>query len=170
MPRFALLLMAMMLGACSPGDCAQPESIEPRPAGSLTSGDRAALRALDKAYAKAWLVPDAAAREQALMALFAEDVVVYPGHGTSPIDGKQRLRAFWFAEEGQPAAVEFIEHDTLAIEGSIALAAITGHSRIAFLSRGTQVAQEGHYIIHARPDDQGYWKIERMMWNARAPE
>ena len=122
MPRFALLLMAMMLGACSPEDCAQPEGVEPRPAGSLTSGDRAALRALDKAYAKAWLVPDAAAREQALMALFAEDVVVYPGHGTSPIDGKQRLRAFWFAEEGQPAAVEFIEHDTLAIEGSIALA------------------------------------------------
>ncbi|HCH96035.1 MAG TPA: hypothetical protein DFK13_14570, partial [Erythrobacter sp.] len=65
---------------------------------------------------------------------------------------------------------EFIEHDTLAIEGSIALAAITGHSRIAFFSRGTRVAQEGHYIIHARPDDQGYWKIERMMWNARAPE
>lgn len=170
MPRFALLLMAMMLGACSPGDCAQPASIEPRPAASLTSGDRAALRALDMAYAKAWLVRDAAAREQALMALFAEEAVLYPGQGAPPIIGKQRLRAFWFAEEGRPAAVEFIEHDTLAIEGSIALAAITGHSQIAFVSRGRRIAQEGHYIIHARPDDQGYWKIARMMWSARVSE
>ena len=39
-----------------------------------------------------------------------------------------------------------------------------------YTANGRRIAQEGHYIIHARPDDAGYWRIERMMWSARARE
>ena len=170
MQRFALVMAAALLGACSAQEAAVPLDSEPLHGGALTSGDRAALHALDTAYVKAWLDPDGATRSEALLSLFAPDVVIYPGRGRAPLNGIEELRAYWFAEDFSPTESEYIEHETLAVEGSVALAAITGHSKIAFVSNGRRIAQEGHYIIHARPDDAGYWRIERMMWSARARE
>ena len=73
----------------------------------------------------------------------------------------ERAGIFDIGLEGKMLAAAFF---------AAALAAITGHSKIAFVSNGRRIAQEGHYIIHARPDDAGYWRIERMMWSARARE
>ena len=84
------------------------------------------------------------------------------------LSGVEELRAFWFPEGAPPTRIEYIDHRTIDVEGSVALAAITGYSEIAFVFDGTRTAQRGHYIIHARPDAAGHWKIERMMWSARA--
>ena len=126
MQRFALVMAAALLGACSAQEAAVPLDSEPLHGGALTSGDRAALHALDTAYVKAWLDPDGATRSEALLSLFAPDVVVYPGRGRAPLNGIEELRAYWFAEDFSPTEIEYIEHETLAVEGSVALAAIIG--------------------------------------------
>ena len=47
MQRFALVMAAALLGACSAQEAAVPLDSEPLNGGALTSGDRAALHALD---------------------------------------------------------------------------------------------------------------------------
>ena len=96
--------------------------------------------------------------------------MVYPGDGAPPISGIEALHGFWFPDGLPSTEVEYFERHADAIEGSPALAAISGRSEIAFTYDGTRSVQEGQYIIHARPDEAGYWKIERMMWNSRQVE
>ena len=111
MQRFALVMAAVLLGACSAQEATVPLDSEPLNGGALTSGDRAALHALDTAYVKAWLDPDGATRSEALLSLFAPDVVVYPGRGRAPLNGIEELRAYWFAEDFSPTAIEYIGGD-----------------------------------------------------------
>ncbi|MFW2351365.1 YybH family protein [Qipengyuania sp.] len=133
----------------------------------LTAGDREALRALDHSYAKAWLKHGTAAQSEALLALFAPDAVIYPGDGGEPLSGMGEMRAFWFPEGSPPTEVEFFEREPLAIEGSPALAAVSGRSKIAFTYAGKRSVQKGYYIILSRPDEAGHWKVVRMMWSNR---
>lgn len=168
--RLLSLAAPVVLAGCSPQPAEVP--VEPEPFGrtGLTAGDREALRALDQSYAKAWLKEGAGAQADALLALFAPDAVIYPGEGREPLSGMAELRGYWFPGGAPPTEVEYFERRATAIEGSPALAAITGESAIAFTYDGTRTAQQGHYIIHARPDEVGHWKIERMMWSSRQVE
>ena len=77
MQRFALVMAAALLGACSAQEAAVPLDSEPLHGGALTSGDRAALHALDTAYVKAWLDPDGATRSEALLSLCRERLAGY---------------------------------------------------------------------------------------------
>ena len=169
---FRVLAAIAVLGlvGCSSPSTDPPARSEPSARASLTAGDREALRALDQSYGKAWREKGAKAQSEALLALFARDAVVYPGSGAPPISGTQALHDFWFPDGLPSTEVEYFERHADAIEGSPALAAISGRSEIAFTYDGTRSVQEGHYIIHARPDEAGYWKIERMMWNSRQVE
>ena len=167
MYRLAPLVAAFSLAACSGSAADAPVPTEVR-IGGLTAGDREALHSLDRAYVKAWREDGTEAQAEALLKLFAPDAIVYPGRGRGPLSGVEELRAIWFPEGAPPTRIEYIDHRTIDVEGSVALAAITGYSEIAFVFDGTRTAQRGHYIIHARPDAAGHWKIERMMWSARA--
>lgn len=167
MYRLMSAVAALSLAGCSD----QPE---PEPAAhaigertGLTAGDREALRALDQSYAKAWLKQGTEAQAEALLALFGPHAVIYPGGGGEPLSGTDELRAYWFPEGAPPTQVEYFERQPVTIEGSPALAAVAGRSEIAFSYAGERSAQEGYYIIHARPDDEGHWRIHRMMWSTR---
>ena len=168
--RLLSLAAPVVIAGCSPQPTEAPVEPEPFERTGLTAGDREALRALDQSYAKAWLKEGTGAQADALLGLFAPDAVVYPGDGAPPISGIEALHGFWFPDGLPSTEVEYFERHTDAIEGSPALAAISGRSEIAFTYDGTRSVQEGHYIIHARPDEAGYWKIERMMWNSRQVE
>ena len=115
MQRFALVMAAALLGACSAQEAAVPLDSEPLHGGALTSGDRAALHALDTAYVKAWLDPDGATRSEALLALCARRRGL-SGTRTGAAQ-RDRVRAYWFAEDFSPTEIEYIEHETLAVEG-----------------------------------------------------
>ena len=168
MSRLMPLAAALVLASCSPSASDAPAPVESSARTALTAGDREALRALDQNISKAWLRQGSQAQSEALLALFAPDAVIYPAGGREPLSGTSELRGFWFPEGHPPTEVEYFERRATAIEGSPALAAITGESAIAFTYDGTRTAQEGYYIIHARPDEAGHWKIERMMWSDRA--
>ena len=166
--RFLSLALLLAFAGCSPEAGQLPTESGSAAAASLTAGDREALRVLDQGIAKAWLKEGTQAQSDALLALFTPDAVIYPGKGREPLSGLTELRGFWFPEGYPPTEVEYFERRATAIEGSPALAAITGESAIAFTYDGTRTAQKGHYIIHARPDEAGHWKIARMMWSNRA--
>lgn len=167
MYRLVTAFAALCLAACSAAPAEEAVVGEPGEGAGLTAGDREALRALDQSYAKAWLKQGPAAQSEAVLKLFAPDAVVYPDDGAKAVSGIEGLRAFWFSDEAQPMTVVSFERRAEAIEGSSALAAITGSSEIAFMRDGTRSVEAGHYIIHARPDASGHWKIERMMWSDR---
>lgn len=160
-------IAALVLASCSPSATEAPAPVESSARAALTAGDREALRALDQNISKAWLKEGTQAQSQALLALFAPDAEIYPAGGREPLSGMTELRGFWFPEGYPPTEVEYFERRATAIEGSPALAAITGKSAIAFTYDGSRTAEEGYYIIHARPDEAGHWKIERMMWSNR---
>ncbi|WP_370297774.1 YybH family protein [Qipengyuania mesophila] len=167
MYRVMSAMAVLCLAGCSGPPVAEPAAQAIGEKTGLTAGDREALRALDHSYARAWLKHGTAAQSEALLALFAPDAVIYPGGGGESLSGMDQLRAFWFPEGSSPTEVEYFEREPVAIEGSPALAAVAGRSRIAFTYAGKRSAQEGYYIIHARPDEAGHWKIVRMMWSNR---
>lgn len=167
MYRLAPGFAALCLAACSATPTDEPVARDPGEGAGLAAGDREALRALDQSYAKAWLKEGPAAQSEAVLALFATDAVVYPDDGAAAVSGVEGLRAFWFGPDVSPVSVQAFERRADAIEGSSALAAIVGSSEIAFARDGTRSVEAGHYIIHARPDASGHWKIERMMWSDR---
>lgn len=167
MYRIVPSLAMMCLAACSGPSAVAPAARELGEKTALTAGDREALRALDQSYAKAWLKHGSQAQSEALLALFAPDAEIYPAGGVEPLSGTEDLRGFWFPDGVPPMRVEKFLRRAEAIEGSPALAAVTGSSEIAFTYDGRHTARVGHYIIHARPDEAGHWKIERMMWSDR---
>ena len=165
-------LMSAVAVLCLAG-CSGPSSVaaplhELGEQTALTAGDREALRALDQSYAKAWMKKGAKAQSEALLALFAPDAVIYPSGGGDPVAGRKALRDYWFGKDRRLPQIEYFRHHAEIIEGSPALGAVTGRSQIAFAFGGERYAREGHYIIHARPDAGGYWKITRLMWSNRA--
>ena len=125
MYRLAPLVAAFSLAACSGSAADAPVPTEVR-IGGLTAGDREALHSLDRAYVKAWREDGTEAQAEALLKLFAPDAIVYPGRGRGPLSGVEELRAFWFPEGAPPTRIEYIDHRTIDVEGSVALAAITG--------------------------------------------
>lgn len=167
MYRMVAFAAALGLAGCSSSPQDEAVVSETSEGAGLTAGDREALRALDQSFAKAWLEPGDAARSEAVLALFAPDAVVYPGDGAEPVSGLEELQRFWFAAGAPPVTVLSHEREASTIEGSSALAAITGRCTIGLMRDGVRELREGHYIIHARPDAAGHWKIERMMWSDR---
>ena len=163
------LAVLSLVGCSGPSSVAAPVH-ELGEQTALTAGDREALRALDQSYAKAWLKKDAGAQSKALLALFADDAVIYPSGGGDPVVGVDALHHYWFGQGRPLPEIEYFRRHADIIEGSPALGAVTGGSEIAFTYDGKRYAREGHYIIHARPDADGYWKITRMMWSNRAAD
>ena len=164
-----ILAVTIAIAACSKAEL-PPQPVEEIVAPGLTAGDRAALRSLDQDIAKAWLEEGREAQSRALLSLFAPDAVIYPGDGNAPLSGTEELRTFWFPEGEPPTDVEYFDRQAIDIEGSRALGAITGRSELAFTYDGARTLQANNYIIHARPDAAGHWKIERMMWTGRPVE
>ena len=63
--------------------------------------DEAALRALDQAYANAWMNGDA----DGVMALFTQDATLVPHHGVAPVKGQDAIRKNWFDPDYAPTVV-----------------------------------------------------------------
>ena len=123
--------------------------------------DEAALRALDQAYATAWMNGDA----DGVMALFTEDATLVPHHGDTPVKGREAIRNGWFNPEYSPTVVpeSVREPAEIFVLGDVGV--VRGRARLVWEYEGTRTTiPEGNYVMIAVRLDQG-WRIRLLTWN-----
>ncbi len=122
------------------------------------------LRALDRAYAEAWLAPSPDGQERAVLALFDRDAVIMPDGAAGPEEGVSSLRRFWFPDDAPSTTVSHFERtiDDIEIEGGLGV--VSGQYVLSFNYDGRDLTQKGNYVLVARYAG-GAWKIRRMIWN-----
>jgi uncharacterized protein (TIGR02246 family) len=136
----------------------------------LSGQDLGAIERIEETYRTAWLRND----EQTILALFWEEAALYP-NGGSPVKGKAKIRAFWFAPSETVTSIDAYETRIDEIEGGNNLAYLIGKNEIhwstgkrnsiekkRFVSKGTFLV-----IYQKRNRD---WKIWRQFWSARTEE
>ncbi|MFN0025127.1 MAG: nuclear transport factor 2 family protein [Parvularculaceae bacterium] len=151
MPEVLVLSAALAAGACSQG--------APAPA----SGDEG-LRALDRAYADAWLVPSPSEQERAVLALFDRNAVIMPNGAAGPEEGVSSLRRFWFPDDAPATTVSTFERQIDDIDVSGDLGVVSGRYVLSFTYGGQSLTQKGAYVLVANKTG-GSWRISRMIWN-----
>lgn len=123
-----------------------------------------ALRALDRAYAEAWLAPAPDTQERAVLALFDRDAVIMPDGAAGPEEGVSSLRRFWFPDDAPATTVSHFEREIDAIEVEGDLGVVSGRYVLSFTHNGRDLTQKGNYVLVARYAGSA-WKIRRMIWN-----
>ena len=123
--------------------------------------DQAALRALDQAYATAWMSGDA----DEVMALFTEDATLVPHHGDTPVKGHDAIRDGWFNPDYAPTVVLESVREPAEIFVSGDIGVVRGRSRLVWEYEGMRTTKpEGNYVMIAVRGDQG-WRIRLLTWN-----
>lgn len=122
------------------------------------------LRALDRAYAEAWLAPSPAEQERAVLALFDREAVIMPDGAAGPEEGVSSLRRFWFPDDAPATTVSHFERQIDDIEVNGDLGVVSGRYVLSFRYDGRDMTQKGNYILVARYGG-GAWRIKRMIWN-----
>lgn len=143
---------ALSLAACADSAPPTPSAVEE------------ALRALDRAYADAWLAPSPDAQERAVLALFDRDAVIMPDGAAGPEEGLASLRQFWFPKDAPATTVSHFDRsiDSVDVDGDLGV--VSGRYVLSFRYDGRDLTQKGNYILVARYSGGG-WKIRRMIWN-----
>ncbi len=123
--------------------------------------DAAALRALDQAYANAWMNGDA----DGVMALFTEDATLVPHHGVAPVKGRDAIRKNWFDPDFAPTVVPESVRQPAEIFISGDIGVVRGRARLVWEYEGTRTTiPEGNYVMIAIRHDQR-WRIRMLTWN-----
>jgi uncharacterized protein (TIGR02246 family) len=123
--------------------------------------DEAALRALDQAYASAWMNGDA----DAVMALFTENATLVPHHGDTPVKGRDAIRNNWFNPAYAPTVVPESLREPAEIFVSGDIGVVRGRARLVWEYEGMRTTiPEGNYVMIAIRSDQG-WRIRMLTWN-----
>jgi len=154
----ALLAVALGLGWLAQGcTSAQQESI--------TAEELEQIKAVDLAYASAWLTNDA----EQVMATFTSDAVIMPS-GMPAFEGPEAMRGFWWPEDAPPTAVtEFalVQHE---VGGQDGIGFVRGEFSLAFDYDGNSYTGRGRYLSLMRRDSDGSWRISHRMWSDVPPD
>lgn len=123
--------------------------------------DVEALKALDRAYQRAWLESDA----DGVMALFTGDATLVPHHGDDPVVGAEAIRRFWFDPSYSPTIItewERVPHEVFVM-GDVGV--VRGRALLTWEYEGTRTTMpEGNYVLIAVRRDDG-WRIRMLTWN-----
>lgn len=123
--------------------------------------DKAALRALDQAYATAWLNGDA----DGVISLFTDDATLVPHHGDAPIKGRDAIKNNWFNPDYAPTVVRESVRKSTEVFVSGDMGVVRGRARLAWEYEGTRTTiAESNYVMIAVRLDQG-WRIRLLTWN-----
>lgn len=122
------------------------------------------LRALDRAYAEAWLAPSPDDQERAVLSLFDRGAVIMPDGAAGPEEGLSSLRRFWFPDDAPATTVSHFEREIDDIEVDGNLGVVSGRYVLSFSYDGRDLTQKGNYVLVARYAG-GAWRIKRMIWN-----
>ncbi len=139
-----------------------------RSSSGLAEADRAAIRALDGEYVRAWLADDTAG----VMATLAADAVLMPAN-VRPLQGDSAIRAFWWPADGSRTSITSYETTVDEIDGAGGLAYVRGTGQMAFDyqkdAARTSHRSETMTLTVVRKQEDGRWKIARRMWGPLAP-
>lgn len=139
---------------------AQPPGTEP-----LAEEDRTSVENLAGGYTAAWLRGDAGR----ILDLFAEDAVLIPHHGVPAVEGKVAIRDFFWPPDGPPTRVTEFTLAPREISGNSQLAFVRGRFTLSFSSDSPNgpksFSNQGNFLLLARRDTDGKWRIARYMWN-----
>jgi uncharacterized protein (TIGR02246 family) len=149
----------MALG-CEPP--APSETYEPAPD---TEADKAAIGEAAAAFSAAFMRGDV----DAMMALYTEDAVIFPG-GSDRLQGQEALRQYWTVPPNRTITLHQITSEQVVIEGDMA----SDHGVYEVHVEQDGEAQDpayGKYLIVWHRQPNGAWKMHLDMWNSRpAPE
>jgi uncharacterized protein (TIGR02246 family) len=138
------------------------------PRAPLSQTELSAIRRLEEAYVSAWVRNDSAA----VMATLSSDAVIMPGR-LPPIAGLAAIRAFSFPP-GPPTTVISYRTEIVELDGVGDLAYVRGHGDLTFAFTGpggvrTERRNRSVFLMIARREPDGTWRIARRMWSDMAP-
>ena len=137
--------------------------LQEQPSGHC-SLDVDAIKAADRAYAKAWLANDPAM----VMATLTEDAVLMPS-GIPTLNGTSQIRAFWWPDDSPPATVTDFDIVQQEVGRNGDLAFVRGSFMLRFEYEGDLFSNIGDYMSLMRCVSNGSWKISHRVWNDLPP-
>lgn len=157
--RGVVLLVTLGLSAIATGsngeDCGA----------SLSVADAQAVQEVHEEYRSAWLRGDS----KGVLATLADDAVLLPAHGATPVVGKQAIAQYWWPPKAPATTITKLD---------ITVAGIGGNCRVAFTygedSVGWSTLEAGVERTHGHPGTylnvltkgaDGRWRISRHMWD-----
>jgi uncharacterized protein (TIGR02246 family) len=153
------LVLAVALGASPLAAASSPPALSPQ--------DLAAVRTLNLAYPAAWLQNDPAAVKR----LFAEDAVLLPADGHEPVRGMAAIEAFFWPPGSAPWRVLEYRMEPAEVSGHGDVAYAWGTLALSFADpqdAANTASSTGTYMMVARRQPDGTWKLARYMWDTRA--
>jgi ketosteroid isomerase-like protein len=156
-PRHTLAAIALAILACTP----------PEP-NAFSAADERAIRQVDSLYVAAWLRDDTAA----VLRTLAPDAVLMPA-GQRPLMTPNDIRAFWWPTDGSRTKILTFRRVIDEIAGDANLAWVRGTDTLTFTyDKGqahNELASRSMTLAVWRRQQDGSWRISRMMWGTRAP-
>ena len=130
----------------------------------LSAADERELAALPGRYRDAWFQPKA---QQEVMKLFTEDSVLLPAHGTQPVEGKEKIAAWWWPPNSRPFQLLEFTMQTQRISGCGKVAYAWGPQTLQWkYTDETKVTyQAGTFLMVFRKQPDGHWLIHSFMWD-----
>ena len=154
-PRLIAVVSVIFLGF-RPTEVAPSERLRP--------ADELKVRAVDAAYAAAWLRNDPAA---VLATLWPDAVLVPPGR--APLRGVEEIRRFWWPSDGPKTTVTAFESTVSQIGGSGSTAWALGTYQFDFWwetgGQRTEHRNRGNTLMVFRKGAGGEWRISHRMWS-----
>jgi uncharacterized protein (TIGR02246 family) len=136
----------------------------PAPADRLSPEDEVKVRAVDAAYAAAWVKNDPAA---ILATLWPDAVLVPPGR--APVVGVEEIRKFWWPAGGPKTTVTAFASTIAQVGGSGSTAWALGTYQFDFWweadGKRTERRNRGNALMVLRRSPEGEWRISHRMWS-----
>jgi ketosteroid isomerase-like protein len=153
-------VLGFVLAACVAG--AEPAQEDE----AAAHDDVAAVRALEEAYVAAWVANDRAA----VMATLADSAAIIPT-GMQPITERHAIEEFWWPAAGPATTVTAYTTaiDDIGVGGDLAW--VRGRGDLAFTLAAPDGSRTEHrsrnvFLMVARRDAAGAWRIAQRMWSS----
>jgi uncharacterized protein (TIGR02246 family) len=129
----------------------------------LSATDVAKIRAVNEAYAAAWLRND----PQGVLNTFSNDAILIP-QGNRPVEGLEAIKKFWWPADGPRTTIKSftITTDEIGGDGNIGYVRGTFQFSFSYEEKGEtkELSNKGNYMMIMRRQSDGSWRISHRMW------
>lgn len=129
----------------------------------LSADDVAKIRAVNEAYAAAWLKND----PEAVMSTLSNDAVLIP-QGNRPVVGIESIKKFWWPADGSRTTIKTfsITTDEIGGDGDVGFVRGTFQFSFSYEDKGkiNDLTNAGNYMMILKRQSDGNWRISRRMW------